>query len=961
MSVIPVTSQMQYLQCRYCNALLPIHAIFCGKCGMRIDEEKAWDSNALLPDQNDIAARYRITSLIRRRTAIQLSFAFDMRLQSLVVVRDIDISELDQAARKLAYVELQREYDLLRCQPIIDVTPLIALHYSKGHLYSVSGRPFLLDEQEATVSPIRSARPYTLYDLLQSGIGLPKERIAVSWIRALALAVECLHESQIVIGELDPDTIIMSSHDHSGQPALMVSWIPTTIRHALSQTSNMAYPSSFRAPETFYGQEDNLSDVYSLGALLYLLLTGIAPDPIGSSNRRGHYRQRAPCDLNSSVSSALNAVVMQALAIEPEKRFQSAGELGDALLSVQKGPPLVRRPIITFGRRPKSTPNVLEEIPVSSDMNNNESSMGEEAQHNGEPNDETIQLRDIQVQLARRYLSGINTGPLSSQEKQTGEVTVDEIYVRDKQTEDTAEVEIASSQVSEEILTNKDEQIKKKKRSHRKSRGVNGRASEKANHVEAQDEMLQAAVPSVQVTEVLAESSNGMSLREVVASTPAEEDLTVVSSGEGTVEMQSHSELVEPEQSLEEEVSVREEQVQVEQEGISHGEEQLQAEQEVTQREEAAQEKEEQLQAGTEVVVQEEQVQVEQERIAHGEEQLQVEQEITQREDAAQEKEEQLQAGTEVVVQEEQVQVEQERIAHGEEQLQVEQEITQREEAAQEKEEQLQAGTEVVAQEEQAQVEQERIAHGEEQLQAEAEVVAQEEIQVEQEVIQQEEEPQSESSQEGHVVSTSQALLPLSILPSKSKNRERGLTRIKDLFIGMRSLLAHQTSPIQANANQIASFLKRVQRFILGEQKHTTMAAALIETPMRIQPTQSYAIRIQIIGRDQFTGEARTGGLSALVDGDIVHIEVRLALYKSYAYVVQQADVAIPASGYAAEMTVPMHPLASGPSSRRERLQIFFMDKERNPLYEKPFVIEIFVSPLVQIGNEGHNVLSIPV
>ena len=177
----------------------------------------------------------------------------------------------------------------------------------------------------------------------------------------------------------------------------------------------------------------------------------------------------------------------------------------------------------------------------------------------------------------------------------------------------------------------------------------------------------------------------------------------------------------------------------------------------------------------------------------------------------------------------------------------------------------------------------------------------------------------------------------------------------------MRSLLTHQIPSIQANANKTASILKRVQRFIFGEQRHSTMAAALIETPMRIQPTQNYAIRIQIIGRDQFTGEARTGGLSALVDGDIVHIEVRLALYKSYAYMVQQADVAIPANGYAAEVTVPMHPLASGPSSRRERLQIFFMDKERNPLYEKPFVIEIFVSPLVQLGNEGHNVLSIPV
>jgi hypothetical protein len=236
------------------------------------------------------------------------------------------------------------------------------------------------------------------------------------------------------------------------------------------------------------------------------------------------------------------------------------------------------------------------------------------------------------------------------------------------------------------------------------------------------------------------------------------------------------------------------------------------------------------------------------------------------------------------------------------------------------------------------------------------------------EVTQQEEEHQSDPTHKEQIVSTSRALVPQpasrsEMLPALlSERRQRKvLARIKDLFISSRMLLSRQMQLSEEDANQDASFLQRVQRFILGEQKHTTMAAALIETPMRIRPTQSYAIRIQVIGRDQIKDQTQTGGLTALVCGDIVHIEVRLALYQSYAYMVQQADVAIPTSGYAAEVTVPMHPLSSGPTSRRERLYIFFMDKERNPLYERPFVIEIFVSPLVQLGQEGHNVLSIPI
>ncbi len=56
-----------------------------------------------------------------------------------------------------------------------------------------------------------------------------------------------------------------------------------------------------------------------------------------------------------------------------------------------------------------------------------------------------------------------------------------------------------------------------------------------------------------------------------------------------------------------------------------------------------------------------------------------------------------------------------------------------------------------------------------------------------------------------------------------------------------------------------------------------------------------------------------------------------------------------------------MQALTTGPSGRRERLHIFFMDAQRQPLYEKPFVIELFISHLVQAGREGHNVLNIPI
>src|SRR5207244_4160355 len=118
--------------------------------------------------------------------------------------------------------------------------------------------------------------------------------------------------------------------------------------------------------------------------------------------------------------------------------------------------------------------------------------------------------------------------------------------------------------------------------------------------------------------------------------------------------------------------------------------------------------------------------------------------------------------------------------------------------------------------------------------------------------------------------------------------------------------------PVEVSSDKDSSLLKQLRRLILGEQKHTTTAAAIIETPLRVQPNQSYTIRIQLMGRnepgnlpglqgDAIQHDVKKGahGLSALTEGALIYIEVRSALYQSYAFIVQQAAVYIPAQGYA--------------------------------------------------------------
>ncbi len=152
--------------------------------------------------------------------------------------------------------------------------------------------------------------------------------------------------------------------------------------------------------------------------------------------------------------------------------------------------------------------------------------------------------------------------------------------------------------------------------------------------------------------------------------------------------------------------------------------------------------------------------------------------------------------------------------------------------------------------------------------------------------------------------------------------------------------------------------VKHIQRQVLGRQQMDAKAAVLIETPQSLQPGQSYSIRMHITGRNEAHGSVE--GIGALVKGDPVHIEIRMGRYANTAPVVQQADVYLPGSESIAIVTLPMQQFSTETSGRRERLHIFFMNETCQPLYTRPFAVDIFVSPLIRYGREGRTVLRIP-
>ena len=101
------------------------------------------------------------------------------------------------------------------------------------------------------------------------------------------------------------------------------------VDRALSDLNEIVNSVKYMSPEQFQdGSIDQRSDLYSLGALLYKMLTMHSVLPGGTYSEVlkeiTNFRPVPPIDLNNKIPYKLNKICLKAIAKEPRKRYQTA-------------------------------------------------------------------------------------------------------------------------------------------------------------------------------------------------------------------------------------------------------------------------------------------------------------------------------------------------------------------------------------------------------------------------------------------------------------------------------------------------------------------------------------------------------------------------------------------------------------------------------------------------------------